>query len=565
MKITCIDKEVKKILETWYYCIPRFQRPYSWEKEHIDEFWNDTILWSETDYFIWSIVVYKQENDLFGIVDWQQRLTTITMLLCALRDRYMYEWFDLLAKGIHSLIERFDLDSNAKYILQTETSYPYFQEYIQKFNSPEIEILPSQEEEKLKYWFNQVKNFIVSKIEAVKNNRQLDQKTAIEKELNSIRDSILKLKVIYIELDNEDDAYLIFETLNTRWKDLSTGDLIKNFLAKNIKLTNKNVDITKEKWNQVKSNIENVMKDIDIDIFLLHYWLSKYEYTTWKALFKKFKKTILPKEASKFLDELTKDSDTYKVIFDPDTKKWNKNELPIRDSLVSLYWFNVTQQTPMILSIMREYNAKRIPFRYAKEAIESIEHFHYIFTAITSQRSSGWIASMYSQYARKLHDAKDEKLKLDVIRELKKKMIEKIPTFDEFLASFKTLEFTNQNTKQKKIIQYTLSKFDKTYNNSWASINYWLMTIEHILSQKMTKNSIKNDFIWKIGNLILINEETNSTKLKDKLFQDKKPILKGSSIFIDEVIDNATDWTESEINKRVELIAHLCFKEVFKI
>lgn len=79
------------------------------------------------------------------------------MLLCALRDRYMYEWFDLLVKGIHSLIERFDLDSNAKYILQTETSYPYFQEYIQKFNSPEIEILPSQEEEKLKYWFNHVK------------------------------------------------------------------------------------------------------------------------------------------------------------------------------------------------------------------------------------------------------------------------------------------------------------------------------------------------------------------------------------------------------------------------
>jgi len=57
MKINCIDKEIKKVFETGYYHVPRFQRPYSWEKEQITEFWNDTIKESEADYFIGSIVV----------------------------------------------------------------------------------------------------------------------------------------------------------------------------------------------------------------------------------------------------------------------------------------------------------------------------------------------------------------------------------------------------------------------------------------------------------------------------------------------------------------------------
>lgn len=86
MKITCIDKEIRKVFETGYYAIPRFQRPYSWEKDHISEFWNDSIVENETDYFIGSIVVYKQDDETFGIVDGQQRLTTITMILSALRD-----------------------------------------------------------------------------------------------------------------------------------------------------------------------------------------------------------------------------------------------------------------------------------------------------------------------------------------------------------------------------------------------------------------------------------------------------------------------------------------------
>ena len=568
MKITSLDKEIRKVFETGYYSVPRFQRPYSWEKEQVTEFWNDTIKDSETDYFIGSIVVYKKNDELLGIVDGQQRLTTITMILCAVRDFYISEGFENSAKGVHALIEKVDLNNEQKFVLQTETSYPYFQEHIQKYEEPDIEVEYGVEEINLKKGFELINKFIKQEVDAIKLDKQLTKerkKKVIHEKLNDIRDRTLKLKVIYVELDNEDDAYVIFETLNTRGKDLSVGDLIKNHLTKNIKAKNKGVDIPKEKWKTIRDNIDSTSKDLEIDTFLLHVWLSKYEFTTTKTLFKKFKKGISKVEAKNFLDNLVIDSSTYKNIFDTETRRWNKNELPLKKSLSILYGFNVTQQTPMVLSVMREYNAKRLKFKFAKEALEAIEHFHFIFTAITSQRSSGGVASMYSHYARKLSEAKDDNQRLNVIRDLRQKMRERIPTYDEFLAAFKTLVFTNGYTKQKKIIQYALAKIDEYYNKNGVSINYDAMTLEHILPQNPT-NKIKNhdDFYGTIGNLILIDEKTN-TVLANKPFAAKKIVLQKSSIYIDNIIKNAKDWTDAEIEKRTINLASIAYNTVFKI
>ena len=568
MKITCIDKEIKKVFETGYYHIPRFQRPYSWEKEQIAEFWNDTINETEADYFIGSIVVYKKSDDLFGIVDGQQRLTTITMILCALRDFYISEDFENSAIGAHKLIEKVDLDNESKFILQTETSYPYFQEHIQKYTDPDVDIEFGQEEINLKNGFEIISKYIKSEIDLLKADNQIKKdklKSHIQAKLNEIRDKILKLKVIYIELDDEDDAYVIFETLNTRGKDLSIGDLVKNYLTKNIKAKNKSVDIPKDKWNIIRNNIDSTSKDLDIDTFLLHVWLSKYEYTTGKALFKNLKKTIKPIQAKTFLDNLVSDSVTYKSIFDTETRKWSKNELPLKNSLNTLYSFNVTQQTPLVLAVMRGYNEGTLKFKYAKEMLEAIEHFHYIFTAITSQRSSGGIATMYSTYARKLSAASDDTSKLSAIRECRQKMREKIPTFDEFLAAFRTLKFTNGYTKQKKIIQYTLYKFDSFYNKNGVSINYDLMTLENILSQNPSSKAINHDdFVGQIGNLILVDEQTNNA-LGRKSFDDKKSILSKANIHIDPLILSASDWTKKEIEERTIDIATKLFNTVFTI
>lgn len=568
MKIDSKDKELKKLFETGYYFIPRFQRPYSWEKDHINEFWNDSLVESETDYFIGSIVVYKMNDERYGIVDGQQRLTTITMILCALRDFYISEGYNDLAKGIHTLIEKMDLNNKSQYVIQTETSYPYFQEHIQKYGEPDTGIQAGLEEENLQYGFELIKSNIQTAINEIRNDKQLkkDQvKTEIQKKLNELRDKVLKLKVIYIELDNEDDAYIIFETLNTRGKDLTISDLIKNHLTKLIKVNNANVDLPKDKWSQIRETIDSSSADLDTDTFLLHEWLSRYEFTSSKKLFKKVKAEIKKNNAKSFLDDLVKDSQTYRCIFDPDTQKWTKEETELKQSLAALTILKVTQQTPVVLAVLREYFNKKIKIRHANEAIQAIENFHYIFTAITSQRSSGGISLMYSLAARTLHKAVDLQEKLKAIKELKTKMRDRLPNHEEFLANFRNLRFTDEYTKDKRIIQYTLMRIDRYLNMGGLPIDYSAMTIEHLLPQNpKSKGANHDDIKGLIGNLILVNEDLNS-KLANKDFAEKKSILSRSSVHMDDDIVNASTWGEKEITRRTETLADIVYRKIFKI
>lgn len=568
MKITCLDREIRNVLGTGYYHVPRFQRPYSWEWDHIVDFWNDTIIECESDYFIGPMVIFKGNIDVFDIVDGQQRLTTITMILCALRNAYRKEGLEPLARGVHSLIERIGLDSEHRFILQTETSYPYFQEHIQKYDVPDIEAEYNSEEINLKNAFELINRLIQEEISYIRQLRHVKKDEVldiIKERLSEIRDKVLKLKVILVEVVDEDDAYIIFETLNTRGKDLNVSDLVKNHLIKSIKVSNRQVDLPKDKWKQIRENIDSISAEIDIDTFLLHVWLSKYEHTTVKTLYKKFKLTIKKYEFKTFLDLLVNDSEIYKSIFDPESRRWEKNEIDIKKILINLNNFRVTQQTPMVLAVLRGYLSGKLKYKLTLEALEAIEKFHYLFTAITSQRSSGGIASMYSSHARKLTNAKEESAKSRVIRELKQKMREKIPTVDEFHAGFKKLRFTSDFTKQKKIIFYTLSKIDSYYSQHGLIVDYEFMTIEHIHAQNArTKNENVDVPVGQIGNLMLIDKRTNES-LGNKDFVMKQKVFGQTKIFTDGIVANATKWDREEIEKRTDYLGKVAYECIFKI
>lgn len=570
MKITCLDRDIKHVFETGYYHVPRFQRPYSWERDHIIDFWNDTIVECESDYFIGSMVVYRKSAELFGVVDGQQRLTTITMMLCALRNAYKSEGLEPLALGVHHLIERAGLDNEQCFILQTETSYPYFQEYIQKYNEPEIQAEYNSEEVNLRNAFELINNLIREVICGIRLSYRHSRKNEVQEDirnrLSKIRDKLLRLKVILIEVDNEDDAYCIFETLNTRGRDLNVSDLVKNHLIKFIRVSNKQVDLPKDKWKEIRENIDNMSNELDIDTFLLHFWLSKYGYATAKTLYKKFKATIRNNEVRLFLDTLVSNSSIYKTIFEPELRQWEKGDIEIKRTLINLNKFRVTQQTPMVLATLREYLNGKLKIKTALECLEAIEKFHYLFTAITSQRSSGGIASMYSTFACKLSDAKDEHAKGRIVRDLKQKMRDKVPTLDEFLAGFKKLRFTNDFNKHKKIILYTLAKIDKVFNQSGLVVDYEFMTVEHVYSQNArgkSNNSIDVP-IGQIGNLILVNKEINE-QLGNRDFSQKKEMLTKTKFFADIVIKDACKWDAEEIEKRTEYLGRVAYEEVFKI
>jgi uncharacterized protein with ParB-like and HNH nuclease domain len=567
MKINCIDKDISEILNTGYFEIPRFQREYSWDKENVEDFWNDAIVNSGPEYFIGSMVVYKSGTDTYKVVDGQQRMTTITLLLAALREALKSLEHDALAHGVQEFIERKDVNYQPRFVLKTETSYPYLQEFIQKYEEPEVEPTIGQEEEALSRAFDLLQNKIDGTVEAIQldpSKTERSKSNAIKKRLAEIRDCALRLKVIFINVDNEDDAYLIFETLNTRGKNLTVSDLVKNHLLYLLRQKNQGVDIPRDKWTSMLESFDASSADLKMSTFLHHYWLARYEYVTEKKLFKEIKKKVKKPQATNFLEGIVSCARTYREIHEPQFRKWKKEELAISNSLQALNLFRVRQQVPMVLAILSAYDSKKLTLRSAKDVLLAIENFHFSFTAVTSQRSSGGISFMYAHHARKLESGTASE-RATTLKELKKKLRERRPSFDEFLALFRELRYSDQYTKEKKLIQYILSKLDR-HHRSGVALDYTQMTIEHVASQSLARKSqVPWDTVGSIGNLMLVDDVLNN-KLGDKDFGQKKPILKrATSVWVDKTITSSSAWRAKEIEARTVELAKLAYEKVWKL
>jgi len=302
MEIKPLDLTVKSLLETAFYRIPRFQRPYSWDRENVGDFWADAILAEDPDYFIGSFVLYREKGDpdVLFVVDGQQRLTTITILLASVRDALHDLEFEALAGAVQKLIEREDINSHLRFMLDSETPYPYLQEQIQKYPEKGSEEAIGSEQEALAsaytFLLDKVKG-AVSSVDAdttISDEKKRDEK---KRKLIDIRDRVLRLQLITVQLGAEDDAYLIFETLNTRGKDLTVSDLVKNHLTRLLRPRHKGVDLVKHKWDGLLDDFARSEVEININRFLHHAWLSRRPYITEKKLFKEIKRNVDKKTA----------------------------------------------------------------------------------------------------------------------------------------------------------------------------------------------------------------------------------------------------------------------------
>ncbi len=567
MKIESTDQDLRTLLSSGYYRIPRFQRPYSWIRDNVQEFWDDVIKDRPLDYFIGSMVVFKDGKQRFGIVDGQQRLTTVTLLLAVLRNALAKHGLNDLAQGIHGLIERKNIDNKPEFILSTETSYPFFQDHILKWGAPEVPVNPLSEEQNLQDAFTQLTKLIDGVSESLESDASLSddkKKKLIQLRLTDIRDAVLNLKVIFVKLDDEDDAYIIFETLNTRGKDLSLTDLVKNHVNKHLKSKSASIDPVKVKWRRMLETIEAAACDLETDAFIHHFWLSRYDYLSAKTLFKALKRRITKTEAKAFLDSLVTDATLYRMIHEITFGKWSKQERRVPEALGALQLFRVQQQTPCVLSLLRSYRGKTIKMRHLEDALVAIEKFHFLFTAVTSQRSSGGISEMYASLGRRLFESHNQDSALVVLKELKEKLRKRVPSLEEVKALFPQILYTDEITKQRSLVKYILVCFDKAKKTA-VTTDYDAMTIEHLVPQSaIGTGNFTEEIIGQLGNLILVSVDMNS-KLGNKPFKEKKRILRAAHFPLQTSIDGAADWTATDIAKRTQALAVEAYEKVWKI
>ncbi len=110
-----------------YYQIPDYQRPYSWNDEQIEQLWDDVYSAMESNdesYFLGPMILIRTKDGYFEVVDGQQRLTTLTILFCVLRDLY-FKNDNKILNAIKSLVDQ-------KYRLRLITQLHYQNQFEQE-------------------------------------------------------------------------------------------------------------------------------------------------------------------------------------------------------------------------------------------------------------------------------------------------------------------------------------------------------------------------------------------------------------------------------------------------
>ena len=568
MKFSCTAKDMQTLLKAGYYRVPRFQRPYSWTREEIEELWSDVLIDTPPGHFIGSIVAFTG-SDHYSVVDGQQRLITITIVLCCIRNELQSAGHNKLANGLHAtLIERPDLTSEPKCVLQPETSEEFFYDTVQQMpGTIEPRRKRPQQDEEIN--LSRARDYLSSKVkgalDAIRSDTTLSEErkhARIRKKLEDMRDRLLRLSLIFVKLDDEDEAYLMFETLNARGKDLRVSDLVKNHLAKHLKRKTKTVDSFKIRWEKIVRGVEGSSASIGVNEFIHHHWLSAKEYTSQKKLFKSIKKAIKKPNADAYLEELVEESSLYFAIFEPRAASWNRSELEIRRSLCALKTFGVRQPAPLVLSLISQLRKGALKPKNVSAALNAIEAFHFQFTAVASQSSSGGISQMYAKHAREVREAASLQDAMESMAGLKEKLRDRLPAADEFHAGFRSLSYSSVYTRHRDLVRYILGGVAR-YGLRPTAIEFDAMTIEHILPE--SDSTAFESQIANIGNLTLVNVDLNR-KLGNRAFSAKRQkLIAAEDVWIDDVLDGAAEWGGTEIGERADCLATLAREKIWRV
>ena len=551
--------------------IPRYQRPYAWGEDEISEFWNDLIS-NKDPYFIGSLIFNHEphtETGFIDIIDGQQRLLTITIFSAVLRD---------IAKTLNSKtaerIHRYDIifedvstGKESARILPGDSTKDFFEKYIQKYNNNISESKPqTNEEKKIK------KNYEYLYTKTTDELKKFDNKEDKDNYLIQLRDKMLELIVIKIKIENEEDAYEIFETTNARGIDLSVGDLLKNLIFKKIPAT-KDRDFAKEVWREIINGVQAT--NTELKKFIRYFWLSKYSFVTEKKLYKEIKKEI--NEWKTLLQDLWDNSELYNRLLEGNEDDFIniKNGHKIYKSIFSIRLMDVSQCYVLFMSILRNIENFGDPTRI----FQLIEKFTFQYSVVCKLPGNK-VEKIYSKFALKIEKAVTEtttKKKISgkinsIFSELEKELEDERPSFETFKESFVNISYKNSE-KSRKMIKYILNEIDSFYRTTQEEkVDFNNVNIEHILPQtpnkdwKLTKKEIK-PYVNKLGNLTLLSKKLNS-KVQNNIIKEKIGPLGESRLpvteqLVKELTTLKNKWDEANIIKRQEHFSELAYNDIW--
>lgn len=236
-KIDPQDKNLKTLFQD-FYRVPDYQREYVWGEtdprgeggEQVDQFLNDIHMEFENaskddapEYFIGTIVVCKVDDEVFDLIDGQQRTTTAYLTLCAIRDA-LHELKAAAPQELDTQIvsSSTDWQGQSRHRLRLDLQYEDAGGVLERYARGEAASAPhdgTRSIRNLSNAYESIREFIRTTLK--------DDPDGIRKFYGYLTN---KVKIIRIETPTVAMALKIFETINDRGVGLDAMDLLKNLL-----------------------------------------------------------------------------------------------------------------------------------------------------------------------------------------------------------------------------------------------------------------------------------------------------------------------------------------------
>ncbi|MEB3181966.1 MAG: DUF262 domain-containing HNH endonuclease family protein [Nostocaceae cyanobacterium] len=529
------------------YVVPSFQRDYSWTETEVEQLWNDI---KETindekrsEYFMGAVVVNNSTKPQLSLIDGQQRVTTIFILMCVLRDIAKQKGDELLAQTIsQQYLGKLDLRTRkieSKLVLNDKNNR-YFQEKIVE-SKPIDDLKEAVKKRNLDQSNKLLLNAYLLLHQKVQEH--IEKTSDFPEIIECVRD---KLICILISVSDEANSYLIFETLNDRGLELSVADLLKNYLFSR---AGKKIKDFQSAWTEINKEIDRA----ELTKFIRYYWLSRYGVVREKDLYRNITKKIQnPSEIASFVSELRDASEVYSAFDKPDSPIWNLYDSSVKKDLELLRLFNVTLCNSLLLSSKQNLPDELFPKVLRMVVILSFRYnFICGFSAVK-------LEAIYSDAAIYVREQKPKNVK-EIFHQIDKGKV--YPSDSEFVNNFEVKSVTNP-----KLARYILSEINSYHTDGKelvANPNGNDVNLEHILPQKPNENWLVNfskktdarEYIYRLGNMTLLDSTLNR-KIGNTSFPDKcAAAFSKSKLILNEDIVSCSTWGPKEIEERQKRMA----------
>lgn len=526
------------------FIIPVYQRYYSWDLTQCKRLWNDIVSMQKEEkqgHFIGSIVNIAEQTmptgvQTFMIIDGQQRVTTLTLLLIALRNyaKNHPEDESVNADEINNTLLKNPYQKGEKSykLLLTETDKKILMELIE--DRPISSSVNSRLIQNLEYFNSQILKRDISPFE--------------------IYESIGKLQIVNITLKRDiDDAQAIFESLNSTGKELSEADLIRNHIL---------MGISSEKQTYI---YEHYWRPMEILFEYEHaYMMDRFfrDYLTMKLAripkisdvyeeFKKYHKSIKFSSLEQICEELYTYSKYYTNMM------FSRSDNAILKQLYSdIISLRMEVAYPFLMKIHKDYDENQIS---VDELIEIIKIcISYVIRRSVCDIPTNSLNKTFATLKNEIHEN-------DYVNSIKAffllrddyKVFPDDVKFTEALKSKELYKMRNRN--------FILSHLENYKNKSPIIIENY--TIEHIMPQNPNlsetwKNElgenwkeIQKKYLHTIGNLTLT---AYNSEMSDRSFTEKMNMTGGfkeSALRLNKYIVVQTTWNEDTIIARAGQLA----------